>query len=110
MLDVINDTYSKFQEVHSLLNDTSATGNAYFTQLNDATQAAYIAMNEGMCVNTTVCHECAEHRDFLQSMITVVKELENGAPLTADYREKLTNYATMVNSTLPKISAALASL
>ncbi|MGZ5208853.1 MAG: hypothetical protein ACXWB0_07530 [Sulfuricurvum sp.] len=110
MLDVVNNTYSKFQEVHSLLNDTSATGNAYFTQLSDATQAAYIAMNEGMCANTTVCHECAEHRDFLQSMITVVEELENGALLTADYREKLTGYATMVNLTLPKISAALASL
>jgi len=110
MFNIISDTYSKFQEVHSLLNDTSATDNTYFTRLSDATQAAYIAMNEGMCVNTTVCHQCAEHRDFLQNIISVLEELANGAPLTSEYRDTLTSYAIMVNETLKKILAALTSL
>lgn len=110
MFNIISDTYAKFQEVHSLLNDKTSTDITYFTKLSDATQAAYISMNEGMCVNTTVCHQCAEHRDFLQGMITVLEELENGAPLTSHYRDTLTSYAAMVNETLKKISAALASL
>ncbi len=110
MLNIISDAHSKFQKVQTLLGNTISTDHTYFEQLSKATQDAYIAMNEGMCVSTTVCHACAEHRDFLQSMIVVIEELEEGAPFTQIYHEKLTNYAIMVNSTLSKISAALDSL
>ncbi|MCX6060662.1 MAG: hypothetical protein NT103_00195 [Campylobacterales bacterium] len=110
MLNIISDTHSKFQKVQTLLGNTTSTDHTYFEQLSEATQDAYIAMNEGMCVNTTVCHQCAEHRDFLQGMIVVIEELEEGAPFTQIYREKLTNYATMVNETLQKIAASLTTL
>ncbi len=110
MLNVISDTHSKFQKVQTLLEDMTSTDNAYFKQLSEATQAAYIAMNEGMCINTTVCHQCAEHRDFLQDMMVAIEELEEGAPFTQLYREKLTHYTTMVNETLQKIAAALVTL
>jgi len=110
MLNIISDTHSKFQKVQRLLNNMTSTDNAYFKQLSEATQAAYIAMNEGMCANTTVCHQCAEHRDFLQCMIITIEELEGGELFTQLHREKLTHYATMVNETLQKISTALATL
>ncbi|MDD4856327.1 MAG: hypothetical protein PHQ22_07785 [Sulfuricurvum sp.] len=110
MFSIISDTYSKFQAVHTLLNTTESTDSSYFAQLSEATQAAYIAMNEGMCINTTVCHQCAEHRDFLQTMIVVLEELEEGEPLTQIYRDKIISYNLMVDETLKKISAILASL
>ena len=110
MLNIISDTHSKFQKVQTLLGNTLSTDHSYFEQLSKATHDAYIAMNEGMCVNTTVCYQCAEHRDFLQGMIVIIEELEEGAPFTQIYREKLTNYSTMVNETLQKIAASLTTL
>lgn len=110
MLSIIDDAYTKFQKIHFLLGEMESTNNLDFTQLSDATQVAYIAMNEGMCVNTTVCHECAKHRDFLQEMIEVVEELENRVPLTQKYRDALAAYAIMVNETLKKIALARDSL
>jgi NADH:ubiquinone oxidoreductase subunit F (NADH-binding) len=110
MFNIISDTHSKFQEVQSLLSDITSMDTAYFTKLSDVTQVAYISMNEGMCVNTTVCHQCAEHRDFLQNIISILEELANGEPLTSEYRNTLTSYAIMVNETLKKISEALISL
>ncbi|MCX6072927.1 MAG: hypothetical protein NTY39_01230 [Campylobacterales bacterium] len=110
MINIINDTYAKFQKIHSLLEEMESTDTLDFGQLSDATQAAYIVMNEGMCVNNTVCQECAQHRDFLQRMIGVVEELENGAPLIQEYRDTLAAYAIMVNETLKKIALARDSL
>lgn len=67
-------------------------------------------MNEGICTNTTICHECAEHRDFLHSMLSVLEELASGAPLSQEYEERLKSLSEKVTEILKKISTVLASL
>jgi hypothetical protein len=110
MLDIIREAHAKFQEIDQLLHSAGAKDNDYFTQLSEATQNAYVVMNEGMCESTTVCHECATHRDFLHSMIGIVEDLASGTPFTNDYKAKLDTYSKKVGEILTKIQGALAAI
>lgn len=110
MLDILREAQGRFKEIDTLLNSNEPQTGEYFAQLNEVTQDAYVLMNEGMCSNTTVCHQCSEHRDFLHSMIGMLEDLELGTPVSSMYREKLTIYHAKVNEILAKISDILNSL
>lgn len=110
MVNVLREAQERFQEIHDLLSGSVVRDQTYYAQLNEATQTAYILMNEGMCADTTVCHQCAEHRDFLHSMINVTEELESGHPLSYVYKKNLDAYLHKVTEILAKISDVLASL
>ncbi|HLD22919.1 MAG TPA: hypothetical protein VJA83_03185 [Sulfuricurvum sp.] len=110
MLNILREAQEQFQKIHMLLRSNALRNNAYYAHLSEATQEAYITMNEGMCANTTVCHQCAEHRDFLHSMLSVLEELEAGNPLSQDYEEKLKSFSEKVTDILKKISTVLTSL
>lgn len=110
MNDIIREAYSRFGDISDLLRSGNAGGEEYYVQLSEATQDAYVIMNEGMCENTTVCHECAAHRDFLQSMIGIVEDLASGAPLSSTYQNELEKYRLKVGEILKKIEGALASM
>ncbi|WP_304740703.1 hypothetical protein [Sulfuricurvum sp.] len=109
MLNILREAQEQFQKIHKLLRSNALRNSAYYAHLNMATQEAYITMNEGMCANTTVCHQCAEHRDFLHSMLSVLEELEAGNPLSTDYETKLKTFSEKVTEILKKISAVLTS-
>lgn len=110
MLGIIRESQTRFQEIDSLLRTTKEKDKSYFRQLSEATQNAYIAMNEGMCESLTVCHECAAHRDFLQSMIGIVEDLASGTPLSNTYKAELNVYTEKVGEILKKIEGTLASM
>lgn len=110
MIDIIREAYARFNEISRLLNAGETKDDTYFMQLSEATQNAYIVMNEGMCESLTVCHECAAHRDFLQSMIGIVEDLASGTPLSNTYKAELNAYTEKVGEILKKIEGALAAM
>lgn len=110
MLDIIREAQAKFQEIDRLLRMADTKDGDYFTQLSEATQNAYIVMNEGMCENTTVCHECAAHRDFLHSMITPLEDLAAGTPLSDNAKARFDAYGDKVREILAKIQGALSAM
>lgn len=107
---MIRETQSKFQEISLLLNPAGSHSIDSYDSLSEATQEAYIAMNEGMCESDTVCHECAKHRDFLQTMLPILEDLKNDASLAETYSQKLHDYRLMVQEVLSRISSILSSL
>ncbi|MFY9143564.1 hypothetical protein [Sulfuricurvum sp.] len=110
MLDTIRKAQKQFQEIHNLLSNPGDRNNDYFTKLSIATEEAYVLMNEGMCANTTVCHECSEHRDFIRTMLDVLGNLEIDNGAAELYADKLTQYANRVNAILKNISTVLSTL
>jgi antirestriction protein ArdC len=92
-----------------LLNKNSDKSNSYFTELSTATEEAYVLMNEEMCSSTSVCHECADHRDFIRSMLDVLSELKVNAASADRYSDLLNQYKERVNKILNNISIALTS-
>jgi len=109
MKNVLSEAKKLFQEINTLLNSQEIRNNDYFTKLSVATEEAYFTMNSGMCANTTVCQECANHRDFVRSMMDVLGELEVNASGAHKYSDKLTEYGERVGKILKNIGIVLAS-
>jgi len=104
-MDIIREAQNKFNEVDRLLTTGERADTAFYDTLNEATQSAYVLMNEGMCESLTVCHQCAQHRDFLQTMILTLEPLAHGAPAGADDLERLEQYRTVVGQILERIAS-----
>lgn len=109
MKNVLSEAKKQFQDISTLLNSQEKRNNDYFTKLSIATEEAYFTMNSGMCANTSVCRECANHRDFVRSMMDVLGELEVNAIAANTYTDKLTEYADRVSKILTNIKTVLAS-
>ncbi|HEX5330474.1 hypothetical protein [Sulfuricurvum sp.] len=109
MFNTLRDAQKKFQQLQRLLNEKNNRDSAYFTQLNTATEEAYVLMNEGMCSSTSVCHECADHRDFIRSMLEILNEIETNTASADRYSDKLTQYTERVNKILKNIAIVLTS-
>ncbi|MDD5158857.1 MAG: hypothetical protein PHI47_02300 [Sulfuricurvum sp.] len=109
MKNVLSEAKKQFQGINSLLTNQEKRNTDYFTKLSIATEEAYFIMNSGMCANATVCHECANHRDFIRSMMDVLGELEINATAENTYTDKLAEYSERVNKILKNIGTVLAS-
>ena len=109
MKNVLGEAKKLFQDINTLLTSQEKKDNDYFTKLSIATEEAYFTMNSGICSNTTVCHECANHRDFVRSMMDVLSELEVNAAGANKYGEKLSQYTERVKKILKNIEIVLAS-
>lgn len=109
MINVIREAQKHFQQLKHLLTSPIAHNKDYFTKLSIESEEAYVLMNEGMCANASVCHECAEHRDFIRSILDILSELEVNASSANTYEEKLTEYSDRVNKILQNIAVVLAS-
>lgn len=109
MKNVLSEAKKQFQDISTLLNSQEKRNNDYFTKLSIATEEAYFTMNSGMCANTSVCRECANHRDFVRSMMDVLGELEVNSIAANTYTEKLAEYAERVSKILTNIKTVLAS-
>ncbi|MDD2782086.1 hypothetical protein [Sulfuricurvum sp.] len=109
MKNVLSEARKLFQDINTLLTSQETKDNNYFTKLSIATEEAYFTMNSGMCSNTTVCHECANHRDFVRTMMDILGELEVNASAANTYRDTLSQYTERVNKILKNIETVLAS-
>jgi hypothetical protein len=109
MKNILSEAKKLFQDISALLSSQETRNNAYFTKLSIATEEAYFAMNSGMCVNASVCHECANHRDFIRDVMEIIGELEVDSTAANIYADKLVEYSERVNKILKNIASALAS-
>lgn len=110
MLEIVKQAHSQFMEIESILQSNSIRDQNFFTVLSNMTDKAYITMNNGMCESVSVCQECAEHRDYLLSMLSVLDDLSSGEEFTTSYQEKLEQFSKKISEIYSKISTTLSSL
>jgi len=110
MFDMIRETQAKFKELVLLMDSADSKNSDYYATLCELTQQAYVAMSQGMCESTEVCHECAKHRDFLHAMIPILEDLKEGAPLSDEYARLLEEYGAITKEVLSRISSILSAL
>lgn len=109
MLNILREAQKQFQVLQQLLRNSVDRNKDYFTTLSIASEDAYVLMNEGMCANTSVCHECADHRDFIRSMLEILSELEINSASADQYTDKFAQYNERVTKILNNIAVVLAS-
>ncbi|MGD9970741.1 MAG: hypothetical protein AB7S65_09820 [Sulfuricurvum sp.] len=103
MLDTIRGIETLFLEIDRLLADNSPDLNA----LCDVTQQAYVLMNEGMCEDLSVCHDCAKHRDFLYEMLPILEHSRDVSPFPDTLLTPLETYRTVVRNVLERVQTIL---
>lgn len=106
MITLLHDAQKQFQKIQTLLNHLH---NDDLTTLSIATEEAYVLMNEGMCASTSVCHECAEHRDFIRKMLDVLGNLEEHREPIETYGNEFSEYSVRIDKILKNIQIALSS-
>lgn len=109
MKNTISEAQKQFSVIKQLLAQPVPHNEDYFTHLSIASEEAYVLMNQGMCTNVSVCHECAGHRDFIRSMLEILGELEINAASAQRHTQKLTEYSERINKILKNIALVLAS-
>lgn len=109
MINILREAQNHFQRLHNLLSSLSVHDKDYFKKLSIESEEAYVLMNEGMCASLSVCHQCAEHRDFIRSILDILSELEANPYSANIYAEKLAEYSERVNKILNNIAVVLAS-
>lgn len=107
MLDTVEQAKAQFLEIESILNSNATKDQSYFTILSEMTDKAYVTMNDGMGANSTVCHECADHRDYLLSMLDLLDDLSSGNEFTQAHQERLNIFSQKISEILSKISSVL---
>lgn len=107
MLEIVQQAQAQFMEIESILSSNVAKDQNYFTILSEMTDKAYVSINNGMGENATVCHECAEHRDYLLSMLDLLEELSAGKEFTSDDKKQLDTFTQKIGEILSKISSIL---
>lgn len=108
MKNVLSEAKKQFQSINTLLHSQENKDDEYFTQLSIATEEAYFTMNSGMCANSSICRECANHRDFIRSIMDILGELEVNATSAHVYTEKFSQYSERVTKILRNIERVLA--
>jgi NADH:ubiquinone oxidoreductase subunit F (NADH-binding) len=105
MTEILREAQSRFHEIDRMLESQNRSEPAFYDTLNEATQSAYVVMNEGMCESLSVCHQCAEHRDFLHSMIQILEPLAQGAVPGNEEQKQLERYQSIVKQILERIAS-----
>lgn len=104
-MEILNDAKSKFQAINALLEHIDQNDQSYWDALSEATQSAYIIMNQGMCESLSVCQQCAEHRNFLHEMIQVLEPLAHGESANPNDLAKLDRYPEIITLILDRINS-----
>ncbi len=113
-INMIETIKAKFEMISIILNQelhlNDIKHSKYLRALIDATESTYVHLNDSLCESLTMCKECAQKRDLLMQYITLLDDIDNGAPVTPVIQQKLAAYPEVVNSVIDRIDQVLLSL
>ena len=76
MKQTIETAKTGFKAIKAILDDTlhqhNRLDNDFFDRLSDTVNATYVLMNDGMCEEVSMCHSCAQNRDRLYDMMSLL--------------------------------------
>lgn len=82
MVNSIKMMQGKFKEIQMLIgNDFTVTHlqePSFVQALVEVVEETYILLNEEMCNQLEVCHQCASHRDVMQAMVVTLNDILDG--------------------------------
>jgi hypothetical protein len=114
MLQTVQNIDKKFQEIKQIIgNDFSAThlhDSGFVSRLREAVEKTYLLLNEGMCEELSVCKECARNRDYLQTMIVELENIENGDTITEAVEDRFVSFSLMLDDLLSRIKSVIGEL
>lgn len=103
MSTLFHDAEPLFNRLLSLLENPVLDHLDYTGELSDTAHHAYIVINANMCQDTTICRECAHHRDFIFSMLPLLDRLHDDHSTHSVFSDKLEPFGKTVKTVLERI-------
>jgi hypothetical protein len=114
MLQTVQNIEKKFREVKQIIgNDFSAShlhNSGFVSRLREAVEETYVLLNEGICEEVSVCKECANNRDHLQTIMVELENIENGDKITAAMEDRFMSFSLMLDDLLSRIKSVIGEL
>ncbi len=113
MIDEIKMIKAKFETIsivageHLELQDLSSP--KYLKALIDATESTYVQLNDSLCESLTMCYECAQKRDLLNSYLHLFDDLELGK-IVEDAEMRVNAFPKAVKEIIERINSVLDEL
>jgi hypothetical protein len=114
MLQTVQKIETKFRGIKEIIGaDFSAShlhDSDFVARLKEAVEETYLLLNEGMCEQVAVCKECARNRDYLQTMIVELENLESGVAVTAAVEDRFMGFSLALDDLLSRVGSIVSEL
>ena len=89
------------------IEDLSQT--RYLRAVIDATEYAYVHLNDSICESLYMCEECAQKRDLLMHYLTLLDDIDEGMALEPETVQKLVRYPEEISKVIERIDTVLST-
>jgi hypothetical protein len=113
MKESIESIREQFEALNAKVDPTSAEmlkDHDYAVQLADCVAKTYLTLNDTMCEELSVCHSCAQQRDFLRDALERFEAIAQNGNVDASDETFYFGFIERLSEIRENIRVALASL
>ncbi len=110
MIETIKAKFEMIQvAVGKDLNIDDLSQSRYLRAVIDATEHAYVHLNDSICESLYMCKECAQKRDLLMHYLTMLDDIDEGMILKPETIQELARYPEEISNVIERIDNVLAT-
>ena len=79
----------------------------YLRAIIDATEHAYVHLNDSICESLHMCQECAKKRDMLMRYLTMLDEIDEKREIPEETAQELARYPEEISRVIERIDSVL---
>ena len=113
MIDDIKVIKGKFETIKLMVGESLSledlSNPKYLRSLIDATESTYVHLNDSICDDLHMCHECAQKRDLLNTYLQLFDDLELGK-MAQDTEAQIAAFPEAIKQVIDRINTVLFDL
>ena len=79
----------------------------YLRSIIDATEHAYVHLNDSICESLHMCQECAQKRDLLMRYLTMLDDIDEKREIPPETMQELARYPEEISKVIERIDNVL---
>jgi len=83
------------------------THSKYLRSIIDATEHAYVHLNDSICESLHMCQECAQKRDMLMRYLTMLDDIDEKQQIPEETARELARYPEEISQVIERIDNVL---
>ena len=89
------------------LNPDDILHSKYLRAVIDATEHAYVHLNDTLCESLYMCKECAQKRDMLMHYLTILDDIDEKQKIPGEAAQELARYPEEISRVIERINNVL---
>jgi len=108
---MIETIKAKFEMIQVTLgkeiNPEDILHSRYLRSIIDATEHAYVHLNDALCESLHMCQECAQKREMLMHYLTMLDDIDEKQEIPEEAAEELAHYPEEISRVIERIDNVL---